>query len=104
MVQVIIYDLKVFILDEFMDGLDLNQKKEVCELIVNLLKDKIVIILMYILEEVFVVCSWVIIILGGCILVDGILVEFEVCFCYYGVIFLSLFDVEGVELLLVWLL
>ncbi|MBV1877455.1 MAG: ATP-binding cassette domain-containing protein [Pseudomonadales bacterium] len=68
--QAIIHDPKVLILDEPTDGLDPNQKQQVRELIRGLSKDKIVIISTHILEEVAAVCSRVVIISEGRLVVD----------------------------------
>lgn len=69
--QTLIHDPDVLILDEPTDGLDPNQKHEVRELINNMSKDKCIIVSTHILEEVEAVCSRVIIISRGEILVDS---------------------------------
>lgn len=68
--QAIIHDPKVLILDEPTDGLDPNQKQQVRELILNMAKDKIIIISTHILEEVTAVCTRAIIIAHGKLLSD----------------------------------
>ena len=75
--QAIMHDPKVLILDEPTDGLDPNQKHHVRELILNLAKDKIVIISTHILEEVTAVCSRAIIIANGRIVADGTPADLE---------------------------
>ncbi len=69
--QALIHDPQVLILDEPTDGLDPNQKYEVRQLINTMAKDKCIIISTHILEEVEAVCSRVIIISQGKILVDS---------------------------------
>lgn len=68
--QAIMHDPKVLILDEPTDGLDPNQKQQVRELILNMAKDKIIIISTHILEEVSAVCTRAIIIAHGRLLSD----------------------------------
>lgn len=68
--QAIMHDPKVLILDEPTDGLDPNQKQQVRELILNMAKDKIIIISTHILEEVTAVCTRAIIIAHGKLLSD----------------------------------
>lgn len=75
--QAILHDPKVLILDEPTDGLDPNQKYQVRDLILNLAKDKIVIISTHILEEVSAVCNRAMIIAGGKKLFDGTPEELE---------------------------
>jgi ABC-2 type transport system ATP-binding protein len=69
--QALIHDPDVLILDEPTDGLDPNQKYEVRKLINNMAKDKCIIISTHILEEVEAICSRMIIIAKGRILVDS---------------------------------
>ena len=69
--QALIHDPPVLILDEPTDGLDPNQKHEVRQLISKMGKDKCIIISTHILEEVEAVCTRVIIIDRGKILVDS---------------------------------
>lgn len=68
--QALIHDPDILILDEPTDGLDPNQKHQVRELILNLAKDKIVIVSTHILEEVTAVCSRALIIADGRLLTD----------------------------------
>ena len=69
--QALIHDPDVLILDEPTDGLDPNQKHEVRKLINKMAKDKCIIVSTHILEEVEAVCSRMIIVAKGRILVDS---------------------------------
>jgi len=69
--QALVHDPPVLILDEPTDGLDPNQKYEVRQLIGRLASDKCIAISTHILEEVDAVCSRIIIINEGKILVDS---------------------------------
>ncbi len=68
--QAILHDPQVLVLDEPTDGLDPNQKKEVRALIRSMQQDKVIILSTHILEEVEALCSRVIIIAGGRLVVD----------------------------------
>ena len=68
--QALLHDPDILILDEPTDGLDPNQKHQVRELILNLAKDKIVVVSTHILEEVTAVCSRALIIANGRLLMD----------------------------------
>ncbi len=68
--QAILDDPPVLILDEPTDGLDPNQKHEVRDLI-HSMRDKTVIVSTHILEEVEAVCTRVVIIDAGRIVVDS---------------------------------
>ena len=69
--QALIHDPEVLILDEPTDGLDPNQKHDVRQLIQKMAKEKCIIISTHILEEVEAVCTRMIIIARGKILVDS---------------------------------
>jgi ABC-2 type transport system ATP-binding protein len=69
--QALIHDPQVLILDEPTDGLDPNQKHEVRGLINKMASDKCIIVSTHILEEVEAVCSRMLIISRGKILVDS---------------------------------
>lgn len=66
----IAHDPPLLVLDEPTDGLDPNQKHEVRALIRDMAADKAIIVSTHILEEVPAVCSRVIVISSGEILVD----------------------------------
>ncbi|TVR52490.1 MAG: ATP-binding cassette domain-containing protein [Puniceicoccaceae bacterium] len=68
--QAVIHDPPVLILDEPTDGLDPNQKHEVRSIITGMAKDKAVILSTHILEEVDALCTRVIIIARGKVVVD----------------------------------
>jgi ABC-2 type transport system ATP-binding protein len=69
--QAIIHDPKILILDEPTVGLDPNQIQEIRELIIELGKEKTVIISSHILQEVQAVCDRIVIINKGKIVADG---------------------------------
>jgi ABC-2 type transport system ATP-binding protein len=68
--QAILHDPQVLVLDEPTDGLDPNQKHEVRGLIRSMQKDKVIILSTHILEEVEALCSRVIIIAKGRVVID----------------------------------
>ncbi len=68
--QAIIHDPTALILDEPTDGLDPNQKQQVRQLIRQLSHDKGIVISTHILEEVSSVCSRVLVLDQGRILID----------------------------------
>lgn len=69
--QALIHDPPVLILDEPTDGLDPNQKHDVRQLIGRMAADKCIIISTHILEEVEAICTRVIIIARGKLMVDS---------------------------------
>lgn len=89
--QAMIHDPKVLILDEPTSGLDPNQIMDIRDLIVNLGKEKTVLLSTHIMQEVQAMCSRVIIINNGNLVADdaigniqssgesknGLLVEFD---------------------------
>ncbi len=97
--QAIIHDPKVLILDEPTDGLDPNQKKQVRDLILGLSKDKIVIISTHILEEVAAVCSRVVIVSEGKLVVDCSAEELEKQSRFHGAVTLILPEDVDADLL-----
>jgi ABC-2 type transport system ATP-binding protein len=68
--QAILHDPDVLVLDEPTDGLDPNQKHEVRELIRSMGSEKVIILSTHILEEVEAVCTRVIIISDGKLVID----------------------------------
>ena len=68
--QALLHDPPVLVLDEPTDGLDPNQKNEVRALIRNMAARKAVILSTHILEEVDAICTRVIIIAQGRVVVD----------------------------------
>ncbi|GAB4318903.1 MAG: hypothetical protein Kow0059_12700 [Candidatus Sumerlaeia bacterium] len=69
--QALIHDPDVLILDEPTDGLDPNQKHDVRQLIRRMAKDKCIIVSTHILEEVDAICTRMIIIDQGRLVVDS---------------------------------
>jgi ABC-2 type transport system ATP-binding protein len=69
--QAILHDPKILILDEPTTGLDPNQIAEIRELIIELGKEKTLILCSHILQEVQAVCDRIIIINKGKIAADG---------------------------------
>ncbi|HFC04659.1 MAG TPA: ABC transporter ATP-binding protein [Rhizobiales bacterium] len=69
--QAIVHEPKVLVLDEPTDGLDPNQKQQVRDLIVEMSKDRAIVISTHILEEVDAVCSRAVIIDRGKVVADG---------------------------------
>ena len=68
--QAILHDPQVLVLDEPTDGLDPNQKHEVRSLIKGMARDKVIVLSTHILEEVEAVCTRVIIIARGKVVID----------------------------------
>jgi len=69
--QAILHDPEVLIMDEPTDGLDPNQKHHVRELIIEMARDKAIVVSTHILEEVEAVCTRAIVINKGRIVADG---------------------------------
>jgi ABC-2 type transport system ATP-binding protein len=69
--QAILHDPQVLILDEPTDGLDPNQKHDVRQLILEMAKDKCIVLSTHILEEVPAVCTRAIVIARGKLEFDG---------------------------------
>ena len=68
--QALLHDPSVLVLDEPTDGLDPNQKNEVRALIKSMAAEKAVILSTHILEEVEAICTRIIIISQGRLVVD----------------------------------
>jgi ABC-2 type transport system ATP-binding protein len=68
--QALLHDPPVLVLDEPTDGLDPNQKIEVRALIKSMAVDKTIVLSTHILEEVEAICTRVIIISNGKVVVD----------------------------------
>ncbi len=75
--QAIIHNPEVLIMDEPTDGLDPNQKHQVRELIINMSKEKTIILSTHILEEVHAVFDRAIIIADGQLVADNTPKELE---------------------------
>ncbi len=87
--QAILHDPPVLIMDEPTDGLDPNQKHHVRELIVEMAKDKAIIVSTHILEEVEAVCSRAVVIDRGRIVADGTAEELQRRLPYHNAIALK---------------
>ena len=75
----LMHDPKVLVLDEPTDGLDPNQKYEVRSIIKQMAAEKTVILSTHILEEVEAICTRVIIISRGQVVVDDTLDGLRAC-------------------------
>ncbi|MCF3648381.1 ABC transporter ATP-binding protein [Synoicihabitans lomoniglobus] len=75
--QAVLHDPAVLILDEPTDGLDPNQKNEVRALIKELATEKAVVLSTHILEEVDAICTRIILISQGQVVVDETPAEFQ---------------------------
>lgn len=71
MAQALLHDPQVLILDEPTSGLDPNQTHDVRELILSLAKTKTILLSTHILQEVKAVCSRVVLINEGRVVLDG---------------------------------
>jgi ABC-2 type transport system ATP-binding protein len=69
--QALLHDPPVLVLDEPTDGLDPNQKHEVRNLIKQMAAEKAIILSTHILEEVEAICTRIIIITRGKVVVDA---------------------------------
>lgn len=77
MAQALLHDPEVLILDEPTSGLDPNQVHDVRGLIRSLAKNKTILLSTHILQEVKAVCSHVILINEGRIVLDGSVADME---------------------------
>lgn len=71
MAQALIHDPNCLILDEPTNGLDPNQKREVRKLITQMVQEKVIVLSTHVLEEVEALCSRIIIIDKGSIVIDA---------------------------------
>ncbi len=93
--QAILHDPEVLVLDEPTDGLDPNQKHDVRKLIRSMAKDKVIILSTHILEEVEAVCTRVIIISSGKLVVDCSPAELSARSRYYNAVTLQVPKADG---------
>lgn len=77
MAQALLHDPKVLILDEPTSGLDPNQTFQVRDLILSLAKTKTILLSTHILTEVKAVCSRVLLINKGRLILDGTIQDME---------------------------
>lgn len=77
MAQALLHDPQVLILDEPTSGLDPNQTHDVRELILSLARTKTILLSTHILQEVRAVCSRVILINEGRLVLDGTVDDLE---------------------------
>jgi ABC-2 type transport system ATP-binding protein len=77
MAQALLHDPQVLILDEPTSGLDPNQTHDMRELILGLAKTKTILLSTHILQEVRAVCSRVILISEGRLVLDGTVDDLE---------------------------
>lgn len=75
--QALIHDPSVLILDEPTTGLDPNQIEEIRQLILNISREKTVMLSSHIMQEVEAICNRVIIINRGKIVADGGIAEIK---------------------------
>jgi ABC-2 type transport system ATP-binding protein len=87
--QAILHDPSALILDEPTDGLDPNQKHEVRSLIDSMARERTILISTHLLEEVRALCSRVVIIAAGRLLVNATPAELEVQSRYHGAVSFS---------------
>ena len=77
MAQALLHDPQILILDEPTSGLDPNQTHDVRELILSLAKTKTILLSTHILQEVRAVCSRVILVNEGRLVLDGTVDDLE---------------------------
>ncbi len=92
--QALLHDPPALVLDEPTDGLDPNQKDQVRSLIENIARSKAIILSTHILDEVEAVCSRVIIINRGEIVVDSEPSTLATRSSKHNTVHLSLFDID----------
>src|SRR5262245_22241966 len=84
--QAILHEPEVLIMDEPTDGLDPNQKHQVRELIVEMARDKAIVVSTHILEEVEAVCTRAVVINKGRIVADGTAEDLMRLVPYHGAV------------------
>lgn len=87
--QAIIHDPRALMLDEPTDGLDPNQKQQVRALIDAMARDRTILISTHLLEEVHALCSRVVIIARGRLMIDATPGELEMRSRYHGAVSFS---------------
>ena len=92
--QALLHDPPALVLDEPTDGLDPNQKDQVRSLIENIARNKAIILSTHILDEVEAVCSRVIIIDRGEIVVDSEPRTLATRSSKHNTVHLSLFEID----------
>ncbi len=88
----IIHDPPALLLDEPTDGLDPNQKHDVRRLILDMARDRTIVISTHILEEVQALCTRAIVIARGRLLADATPAELERRSRYHGAVSLQAGD------------
>jgi ABC-2 type transport system ATP-binding protein len=84
--QAILHDPEVLIMDEPTDGLDPNQKYHVRQLIMEMAKEKAIVVSTHILEEVEAVCTRAVVINKGRIVADGTAEDLMKLVPYHGAV------------------
>lgn len=87
--QAIIHDPGALMLDEPTDGLDPNQKQQVRALIDAMARDRTILISTHMLEEVHALCSRVVIIAKGRLMIDATPNELEMRSRHHGAVSFS---------------
>jgi ABC-2 type transport system ATP-binding protein len=84
--QAILHEPEVLIMDEPTDGLDPNQKHHVRQLIMEMAKEKAIVVSTHILEEVEAVCTRAVVINKGRIVADGTAEDLMKLVPYHGAV------------------
>jgi gliding motility-associated transport system ATP-binding protein len=84
--QAILHEPEVLIMDEPTDGLDPNQKHHVRRLIMEMAKEKAIVVSTHILEEVEAVCTRAVVINRGRIVADGTAEDLMKLVPYHGAV------------------
>src|SRR5262245_35045852 len=84
--QAILHEPEVLIMDEPTDGLDPNQKHHVRQLIMEMAKEKAIVVSTHILEEVEAVCTRAVVINKGRIVADGTADDLMKLVPYHGAV------------------